>query len=225
MYIEERIPGESGRDYAYRTIRSNIVSRELKPGMMLSEKEIADQLGLSRTPVREAMIELARTKIIDVLPQRGSRVSYIDYNLVEEADFVRATLEKAVVELACDLRTDRDIRELQENLVLQEFYLTNPEHIRVLELDNEFHKKLFQITGKMEAYMMMDSLCVHFDRVRDLSIGTVKDKKIVADHRKIAEAVEKRDKAQAVAAIAEHLERFKLDEDAIRASYPDFFEK
>lgn len=225
MIIQERNPGETGRDYAYRVMRYNIVYRELKPGTMLSEKEIADQLGLSRTPVREAFIELAKTGIIEVLPQRGSRVVYIDYAMVEEADFVRMALEKAVVELVCGMRTEDDLKELRENVMLQEFYLKNPDHIRLLELDNDFHKKLFQIAGKMQAYTMMEGICVHFDRVRDLSIGVVKDLKVVDDHKKILEAIEAQDARQAAEILTHHLQRFRLEEDAIREVYPEYFEK
>ena len=217
MIIQERNPGETGRDYAYRVMRYNIVYRELKPGTMLSEKEIADQLGLSRTPVREAFIELAKTGIIEVLPQRGSRVAYMD--------FVRMALEKAVVELVCGMRTEDDLKELRENVMLQEFYLQNPDHIRLLELDNDFHKKLFQIAGKMQAYTMMEGICVHFDRVRDLSIGVVKDLKVVDDHKKILEAIEAQDARQAAEILTHHLQRFRLEEDAIREVYPEYFEK
>lgn len=223
MYIEEKKQGETGRDYAYRMLRYNIVYRELKPGTMLSEKEIADRLGLSRTPVREAFIELAKTGIVEVLPQRGSRVAYIDYAMVEEADFVRMALEKAVVELVCEIRTEADIRELQENILLQEFYLQNADHIRLLELDNAFHKKLFVIAGKMQAYGMMEGICVHFDRVRDLSIRTVKDLKIVDDHRKLLEAVEQQNAPEAVLVLKKHLGRFRLEEKEIREAYPEYF--
>lgn len=223
MYIEGRLPGETGRDYAYRIIRNNIIYRELKPGMMLSEKEIADRLEISRTPVREAFIELAKTQIVEILPQRGSRVSYINYDLMEEADFARNTLEKAVVELACEVRTQKDLKELNENILLQEFYLKSLDHIKLMELDILFHRKLFEICNKLQVFDMMNRLCIHLDRVRDLSIVTVKDLKIVNDHRKIVEAIHNQDKETGVKVLLHHLRRFRIDKAAVRSKYPEFF--
>lgn len=224
MYIEERKPEETGRDYAYRIIRKNIIYREFKPGLMLSEKEIGNQLGLSRTPVREALIELAKTQIVEILPKRGSRVSYINYELMEEAEFVRKNLEQAAVRLACEVRTDEDLDELTQNLMLQEIYLSNRDHIKFMELDNSFHKKLFQIGNKLQAFEMMTSLCVHLDRVRDLAITTVKNLKIVDDHTKIVEAIRNRDKEEAENVISIHLDRYKIDKQAVRDAYPELFQ-
>ena len=74
-------------------LKENIISMELKPGAMVSENELAAQLGLSRTPVREALMDMAQYGLVDILPQRGSRISLIDYALVEEARFAREVLE------------------------------------------------------------------------------------------------------------------------------------
>ena len=104
----EKFSKESNRDYALRVIRENIINLQLQPGSMISEQDIADELHLSRTPVHEALQELARTKIIEILPQRGSLVSLIDMELVEEAVFIRSTIEVAVVELACRKATEED---------------------------------------------------------------------------------------------------------------------
>lgn len=71
----------------------------------------------------------------------------------------------------------------------------------------------------------MEGICVHFDRVRDLSIGVVKDLKVVDDHKKILEAIEAQDARQAAEILTHHLQRFRLEEDAIREVYPEYFEK
>ena len=103
---------ETNREYALRVIRENIVKLELAPGSMISEQDIANELNLSRTPVHEAMQELSSTKIIEILPQRGSHVSLIDMDLVDEAIFVRATIESAITEMCCKQATEQDIQEL-----------------------------------------------------------------------------------------------------------------
>ena len=85
MKLLERLPRETGRDYALRNIKENIINLELAPGSQISENELAAEMGLSRTPVREALIELSRVKIIEIHPQKKSTVPLIDYELVEES--------------------------------------------------------------------------------------------------------------------------------------------
>ena len=121
MYIGEQLARESGRDYALRIIKENIIRLELEPGSSISDREIAACLSLSRTPVREALLELAKSKVVDIYPQKGSVVSLIDYELVEEAYFVRNVLESAVVELACEKAGDMALEELESSMRLQRF--------------------------------------------------------------------------------------------------------
>ena len=96
MKLEERHYAETAREYALRMLKENIISMELKPGAMVSENELAAQLGLSRTPVREALMDMAQYGLVDILPQRGSRISLIDYALVEPIKLrvLRKTIHK-----------------------------------------------------------------------------------------------------------------------------------
>ena len=71
MKIADRHPRENGRDYAMRVIRDGIISLELEPGSVISDRELATEMNLSRTPVREALLELAKVKIVEIYPQRG----------------------------------------------------------------------------------------------------------------------------------------------------------
>ena len=160
MYITEQHPRENGRDYAIRILKDNIVRLELAPGSSINAREVAEQLHLSRTPVREALLELAKSKIVEVYPQSGSVVAPIDYALIEEAWFVRSVLETAVVELACDTVTPEGLEELEHNVKLQEFYREDKDLEKLLELDNEFHQTLFRIAGKQQAYELMRSMMV-----------------------------------------------------------------
>jgi len=206
-----------------RIMRDNIISLELKPGSLLSEQEIAKGLGLSRTPVREALIELSKAQIVEIYPQRGSRVSLIDYSLVEEASFIRLTMESAIVEKACEMAGPEDFEWLEENLRLQEFYLENPSPDKLLELDNQFHKYLYQICNKMRCYYMVDSMSIHLDRVRSMRLNVIKDSKLVNDHRSVFEAIKNNKPELAKELIAKHLMRFQIDQEVIREKYPDCF--
>ena len=161
MKHTEKQTKESNRDFALRVIRENIVNLELKPGSMISEKEIADELHLSRTPVHEAMQELSSTKIIEILPQKGSLVSLINMTLVEEAVFVRVTIESAITEMACQKATEEEVQKLEENVTLQEFYYSKNNRDKIMELDNKFHKMMYEITDKMLSYQMVRTVNVH----------------------------------------------------------------
>lgn len=224
MKIEQRRAGETARAYAYRIIRNNIISLDLEPGAPFNDIEVSGQIGISRTPVREAVIQLSEeSRIIEIFPQRGMRIALIDVDLVEEARFLRLILEKAAAELACDLAGDEDLGWLDENVRLQEFYLESGSANKLLELDNEMHKKLFSICRKELTYNMCQRLAIHYDRIRSLSVATVKDYKIIQDHKALLEVFRARDKKLAADIMDRHLNRWMMNEQLFRQQYPNYF--
>lgn len=223
MRITPKMPGETGRGYALRTIKDNIIRLDLAPGSLISENELASQLGLSRTPVREALLDLAQVKIVEIAPQKRSVVSYVDYDMVREAQFVRRVLETAVVELVCTLRTENDLAQLAENVRLQRFYLEGGNYGGIMELDDQFHETLFTIAQKPQAFHMVQHMAIHFDRVRSMALSQVKDMNIVEDHERIVDALRQQNPALARALLEQHLDRYRFDEAALRAQYPQYF--
>ncbi|MBW4847523.1 MAG: GntR family transcriptional regulator [Lachnospiraceae bacterium] len=223
MRLTERYSKETGREYALRMLKDNIIHLDLVPGSMLSENELSSEMNLSRTPVREALIELSKVKIVEIYPQKGSAVALIDYKLVEEAIFMRNVLECAVVELACKTAGEEAVMQLNENVKLQEFYLENRSPERLLKLDDEFHRLLFHITGKDQVYQLMDSITIHFDRIRSMSLIAVKDLKTISDHRAIVDAIAAKDGVKAKELMEKHLSRYKIDEEALRKEYSEYF--
>lgn len=223
MHLTERLPRETGREYALRMLKKNIVCLELAPGSQISENELSTEMGLSRTPVREALIELSKVKIIEIYPQKKSVVSLIDYDMVEESRFMRNLLECAVVELDCEMAASEDIDRLQENVRLQNFYLDNFSPEKLQALDDQFHSTLFEIARKSQVYGLMQNISIHFDRVRSMSLTSVKDLRIVQDHENITTAISRRDAAKARSLMEMHLSRYKTDAAAIREKYPHYF--
>lgn len=223
MKVSDKRNGETARDYAFRVIKENIVSLEFVPGTFVSENEMALELGLSRTPVREAIIDLAKASVIETIPQRGNYVTLIDPQMVEEARFLRQILDKAVIEVACEMDDAEGIEKLEENVQLQEFYLDKNAGEKIFLLDNQFHEGIYRYAQKSRIYEMRSTLMIHFDRVRSLSVETAKDMKIVKDHREMLEAIKNHDKAAAVALVDKHMGRYQFDQDIIRAQYPEYF--
>jgi DNA-binding GntR family transcriptional regulator len=223
MKITARLPRETARDYALRALKENIISLDLKPGTAISENELAAELGISRTPVREAIIELVKAYLIETYPQRGSFISKIDPKMVEEARFLRKITDIAVIEEACEKIDENGIRELEENVSLQEFYLSKEMTDKIFELDNQFHKMIYTAVKKDIIYEIHSTLMIHFDRVRNLSVETVKDLKVVGDHRNMLEAIKAGDRKTAVELVKKHLNRYGFDEEKIRSQRPEYF--
>ena len=223
MQVTERFARETARDYALRMLKRNIASLTLVPGSLLSENELSASLGLSRTPIREALIELSKIRIVEILPQRGSRIALIDCAMVEESRFLRQVLDKAIMELACELAPELDFSAVEANVKLQQFYVDNQMPEKLMELDDDFHREFYRLTNRLQTYQMLESMAIHFDRVRSLSLATVKEIKIVADHEALLRAVRGGDKAEVTALVVKHLNRYKIDEQAIREKYAAYF--
>lgn len=223
MKLSERMPRESGRDYALRNIKENIVNLELAPGSQVSENELAAEMGLSRTPVREALIELSKVGILETQPQRRSTVSLIDYDLVEESRFMRYQLECAVAELVCVMAGPVDIERLNANIRLQSFYLDGTYTNELMALDNQFHGMLFEIAKKSRVFHLIQNLSIHFDRVRGLALSSEKDLKVVQDHQELVELIRRREGMAARKLMEVHLNRYRIDAAEIRGIYPQYF--
>ena len=222
MDLSPKLPGESSQAYALRTIKENIISLTLEPGSQISENEIAAELGLSRTPVRAAILDLSKVKIIEIYPQRKGVVSLIDYDRIEECQFMRLSLEKSVMEVVCETATAEDLEKLRENVDLQNFYLEKEDAEILMKLDNQFHGLLFDIAGKPLVYRVMNAVSIHFDRVRNLALTSVKNMKFVHDHEDMVEAIADRDARRACALLEVHLNRYKADAAIIREKYPQY---
>lgn len=224
MEISEWIPKETAREYAFRNLKNAIVRLELKPGQMVSENELSNVLGISRTPVREALIELSRNGVVEIQRQRGSRISLIDYKRVEESQFFRRVLEEGVVKILAAEKSI-DIISIKENLELQKFYYSNKKYTELLDMDNSFHKLLFQLADKMHCYKTLQSMSIPFDRVRNLSLDSVKNLKIVEDHESIVAAIINHDVDLAASAMNYHLTRYDYDKKEIFENYPESYFK
>ncbi len=223
MKIPEKKDKETNHDYAFRVIQEGIINLELQPGSMISEQEIASELKLSRTPVHEALLELAKTKIVKIIPQRGSIVSLIDMALVEESCFIRANIESAVMELVCQKATEEDIENLEENLVLQEFYFAKQNYGKFMELDNAFHRAMYKIAGRMLCYYTVQLMNIHHARFRALRLHISNTERIVTEHKAILESIKQRDAARTKKEFLDHINSMFVDEKEIRQKYSAYF--
>ena len=225
MKLPERLPRETGRDYALRVLKENIVNLEIAPGSQISENELSAALGISRAPIREALSELEKVKIVEIQPQKKTSVLLIDPALVEEARFMRSTLEDAVIGEVCMRRTEQDLFRLEENLTLQDLAFRSNALDQVMIKDNEFHRYFFEISRKPEIYQLMQTLQIHFDRVRNLTLYTIIDRKILEEHKEIFRCIREQDVENARIRLRAHLERVQVDSSVVRKAYPQYFKQ
>ena len=218
-----RLPKEPARDYALRFLKHNIVNLHLAPGSMVSASELAEATGLSKTPVREAMQEMEKTGVLEIFPQAGSRISYINYDVIHESSFIRLSLETKMVELACERIDERGEEEFEKILEEQERCHREERNTQFLLLDHLFHRQIYVLTGRMLTYQTLERCLLHFDRLRSISFNAVSVGQFVKDHREIFDAIRRHDKRLARKLVKRHLTRYLRDEKIIRAKYPHFF--
>ena len=222
MQLLDRKPGESSKGYALRTIKENIINLTLEPGSQISENEIAAEIGLSRTPVREAILNLSKVKIVTIYPQKKGVISLIDYGLIDEYQFMRSNLEEAIMEDVCQTVTGQELRRLSENVRLQKFALENLDFTELSRLDKEFHGILFEIADKPLIYQVMNTISIHLDRVRRVTASPSNGLKSVQDHEDILAAMADRDVRRARALLEVHLTRYKADAATVREKFPQY---
>ncbi|WP_195251895.1 GntR family transcriptional regulator [Romboutsia sp. 1001713B170207_170306_H8] len=185
MILYEKKEKENSKDYAYRVLKDNIMILNLKPGELLSEADLSEKLGISRTPIREVLMRLKNEHLIEVKPQTGTYISLIDINMVEQALFMRYTLEKEVLKEACNGLSEDIIIELEKNLFAQKL-ISNKSNsaIEFHKLDKEFHELLFRGTNKGDIWDCILNMSTHYNRMRLLIELKNDKKKNIEDHER-----------------------------------------
>ncbi len=185
--LHDRVNGLSTGDQVYAALRAAIVSAELEPGRRLSENELAELLGVSRTPVREALARLRDERLVAIVPQLGTFVTLISPAAVEDAAFVREALECAAIRRAVERvgdASDAALAALQANLAAQERAEQTADADAFDALDDALHRLLAELSGHEIAWSLARRANGHLDRVRGLSLpepGYLGE--MVAEHR------------------------------------------
>jgi len=187
--ILEQKKNQPIHQWVYQVLRSNIIKLHLQPAQRISENEVSEALGISRTPVREAFIRLAEDGLIKVTPQKRSIVSLIDLDQAEEARFIRLALEKAVIKEASGRLSEADRAELTANIEAQRACQREKAYERMLAVDNDFHRIIFRACGKERSWHYIKKLDYNYDRLRVMVIPIALDRAIL-EHCRIREVIE-----------------------------------
>ncbi|MCJ8324770.1 MAG: GntR family transcriptional regulator [Rhizobiales bacterium] len=220
---------ESHRRYTmaqrvFDVLKQAIIQLQLRPGNLISEAEIAKQLGLSRQPVREAFIKLADVGLVEVRPQRGTFVMYISRKEVENARFIREAIEVAVVKKAAIGASDEDITGLWQLIERQQFDDQNGDPVSFMQHDEEFHLAIATAAGCQHAWRIIENLKAQMDRVRFIALDNATPlKTLIEQHEMVVSAVAERAPELAGEAMRLHLAEIVISLPKIVADNSEIF--
>jgi DNA-binding GntR family transcriptional regulator len=205
-------------------LRRLIIALELPPGSRLSEQDIAERHGVSRQPVREALIGLARTRLVEIQPQRGTTVVKISVRKMMEARFVREAIETAVVRRACASFDQQSRERINDLLEMQEHAARRDDHDAFQRYDELFHIALAEGAGCPLAWEAVQDIKAHMDRVCQLTLPNPEAMlPLIDQHRAIVAAIDARDEDAAAEAMRHHLTEILRTLPRVEAEHPDLF--
>jgi DNA-binding GntR family transcriptional regulator len=221
-----RSRGGPARAQVYAVLRDEIVSAELEPGRQLSENELAGRFGVSRTPVREALVRLRDQRLVDIVPQLGTFVTRINVQAIHDAQFAREALECAAIRLTAQRVRPADVATLEAIVARQEQTRDDHDFDAFYVLDDELHRALSDLSGHEVAWSLAQRANGHLNRVRRLSLPVPSYLgEMIEEHRAVVDAVAAGDPDAAEQALRHHLRMVLSGLDAIRDEHPDYFEE
>jgi GntR family transcriptional regulator, rspAB operon transcriptional repressor len=210
----------------YGDLRAELVSLQRRPGQAVSEAEIALSYGVSRTPVREAILKLSDEGLLEIFPQSGIIVSRIPIAALPEAIIIRKALEATTSHLAAERVTSSQILVLRSVLERQREANAADDHDVFHRADEMFHATIAEVAGYPGIWTLIQQVKVHVDRYRQLTLpqqGRIA--RVIVEHEAILGAIEAHDAAAARNAMEMHLESLLDNISTTQSINPEFFDE
>lgn len=208
--MEQIIPisrAKSLKEQAYDKLKELIITGALEPGALQNEKRLAEALGVSRTPVREALLELSREGMVTFVPGKGVEICKFTTQQVREVFEIRKIIEGYIIKKIASQVTPEDIKEIDENISNQEKMLLKTERLAFIEYDKQFHLYLASKLGNQQIESILDNLR---DQMHLMGIRAVEDefrmKQVIDEHRAIFSGLKEGNPQKAFDALINHLE-------------------
>lgn len=194
------------REVVFNTLRQAIVKGDLQPGERLLEIQLADKLGVSRTPVREAIRKLELEGLVVMVPRHGATVSGITQKQLEEVLEIRRALEELAMELACERITKEELAKLKELESKINDNKDSKDAFALSDIDEKFHELIYEATKNERLIQMLANLREQMYRYRlEYMKAMDKRQKLVTEHNKILKALETGNAEKGKASIREHI--------------------
>lgn len=195
------------RDVVFHTLRQAILRGNLKPGERLMEIQLAQKLGVSRTPIREAIRKLELEGLVLTIPRRGAEVAEITEKNMQDVLEVRKSLEALAIQLACERMTATDIEELKKKNIEFQASLSTKDVTKIAEADVQFHDVIFAATDNQRLIQLLNNLREQMYRFR---VEHLKNEdwypQLIEEHGKIIKYLETRQKEKAMEIINRHID-------------------
>ncbi|MBM6948763.1 GntR family transcriptional regulator [Mordavella massiliensis] len=195
------------RDVVFNTLRQAILRGELKPGERLMEIQLANKLGVSRTPIREAIRKLELEGLVLMIPRKGAEVAEITEKSLRDVLEVRRALEELAVELACEKITPEQIQELKDAAASFRDSLQEGDITRIAEADVKFHDVIYLATDNQKLIQLLNNLREQMYRYRvEYLKRSDFHQQLMDEHEEIIETIERGQKDQAVQVVCQHVD-------------------
>ena len=195
------------RDVVYNTLRNGILRGTLKPGDRLMEMHLANKLGVSRTPVREAIRMLEQEGLAVTIPRKGAQVAKMTEKDLQSVLEIRDALDELAISMACERLTKEQLTDLKDALQEFEAAAVSKDVRRIVEADETFHNVIYQMADNPKLEMIVNNLKEQIYRYRYEYIKGKEDyDKLIEEHRLMIEGLEKRDAAFVKHMMHQHLE-------------------
>ena len=199
------------RDVVFNTLRQAILKGELEPGERLMEIQLAERLGVSRTPIREAIRKLELEGLVLMIPRKGAEVAKISARSLRDVLEVRRALEELTIELACQRMTEEDLGELQKAQDEFKKAIADGDAMRIAETDEHYHDVIYSGTQNAKLIQMLNNLREQMYRYRLEYIKDADKRKIlILEHERVLKAIRDRKVAEAKEAMREHIDNQEI---------------
>lgn len=219
----DRFQGSLGQR-VYQSLKDAILTLAFRPGDSIRKPEICDRLGVSRSPVADAVARLAADGLVDVVPQAGTFVTRLSMTDIREGAFIREAIEVAAAELVAEQITEEQLRELRRNLKLQEALVGDGDRQGFMQLDAQMHEMMLSFTGFPRLPQVSQTAWLSVHRARQLILPVEgRMQATLEEHRAILAAFEARDPQAARVAIQHHLRQLLTYLAPLERAHPELF--
>ncbi len=198
------------RDVVFITLRQAILKGQLKPGERLIEMNLCERMGVSRTPIREAIRKLELEGLVEMIPMCGARVAGITSKQLKDVLEVRAALDELAIRLACKRITDEELKELRDAMIKFEQVIKTGNEVKIVAQDVKFHDIIVEAGKNERLTQMVFNLSeqvyrYRYECIKDASLHN----ELVLEHREMFESICGKDEERAVRAVQNHIAKQK----------------
>jgi DNA-binding GntR family transcriptional regulator len=196
----------------FAQLQHDILNGKYKPGDSLIETRLSDEMGVSRTPIREAIRQLELEGLVQSIPNKGVVVKGVTAQDVEDIYTIRMMIEGLAARWAAEKITNEELEELKEAFEFEEFYTIRNDTSHLLRFDSRFHEIIFKASKSKPLMHTLSNFHLYVQRARNISLESpVRAKEVLAEHKAILQAIIERDAEKAERLTTEHVRNASLN--------------